>query len=76
MPATRGFGLEILTAAYASTVRAAVAVLIALNEQINSLEEQVEAHLNEHPNPRKSKTGHEHERAGQNPAFLRFLYVD
>ena len=38
-----------VTAAYAATVQAAVAVLITLNEQIRRLEAQVEAHFLQHP---------------------------
>ncbi len=40
---------EAVTAAYAATVRALAAVLTALNEQIKTLEGQVEAHFGEHP---------------------------
>lgn len=40
---------EVVTAAYAATVRAAAAVLAVLSEQITSLEEQVEACFSEHP---------------------------
>jgi Transposase/Transposase IS116/IS110/IS902 family len=38
-----------LTAAYAATVRSLVAVITALNEQVNSLQGQVEAHFGQHP---------------------------
>jgi transposase len=38
-----------VTAAYAATVRASVAVLAALNAQIKALQGQVEAHFGEHP---------------------------
>jgi len=40
---------QVVTAAYAATVRATVAVLVVLNEQITSLEKQVEACFSEHP---------------------------
>jgi transposase len=39
----------VVTAAYAATVRAAVAVLSTLNAQIRTMEEQVEAHFGRHP---------------------------
>jgi len=38
-----------LTAAYAATVRALISVIITLNEQISSLEEQVKDHFGRHP---------------------------
>jgi hypothetical protein len=38
-----------LTAAYAATVRSLVAVITALNEQVASLQGQVEAHFGRHP---------------------------
>jgi transposase len=38
-----------LTAAYAATVRSLVAVLTTLNEQVSSLQGQVEAHFGQHP---------------------------
>ena len=38
-----------LTAAYAATVRSLVAVIITLNEQVASLQGQVEAHFGQHP---------------------------
>jgi transposase len=38
-----------VAAAYAATVRAATAVLTVLNEQISTLEGQVEAHFGQHP---------------------------
>jgi hypothetical protein len=38
-----------LTAAYAATVRSLVAVITALNEQVASLQGQVEAHFGQHP---------------------------
>ena len=38
-----------LTVAYVATVRALIAVLATLNEQIKTLEEQVEAHFGRHP---------------------------
>ncbi|MFI7136185.1 IS110 family transposase [Nonomuraea sp. NPDC050153] len=40
---------EVVTAAYAATVRATAAVLATLNEQIKTLEGEVEAHFGEHP---------------------------
>jgi transposase len=40
---------EVLTAAYAATTRATVAVLITLGEQIKSLQGEVEAHFGRHP---------------------------
>ena len=39
----------VVTAAYAASVRALVAVLTTLNEQIKTLEGQVEAHFGQHP---------------------------
>jgi transposase len=39
----------VVTAAYAATVRAEVAVLSTLNAQIKTMEEQVEAHFGQHP---------------------------
>jgi hypothetical protein len=38
-----------LTAAYAAAVRSLVAVIITLNEQVNALQGQVEAHFGRHP---------------------------
>jgi len=38
-----------LTAAYAATVRALIAVIITLNEQVSSLQGQVEEHFGQHP---------------------------
>jgi transposase len=38
-----------VTAAYAATVRAQVAVIVTLNTQITSMAEQVEAHFGQHP---------------------------
>jgi transposase len=38
-----------LTAAYAATVRALIAVITTLNEQVSSLQGQVEAHFGQHP---------------------------
>jgi len=38
-----------LTAAYAATVRSLIAVITTLNEQVNSLQGQVEAHFGQHP---------------------------
>jgi transposase len=40
---------EVVTAAYAATVRATVAVLAVVNEQITDLQGQVEAHFGRHP---------------------------
>jgi transposase len=39
----------VLTAAYAATVRAQVAILSTLGAQIKTMEEQVEAHFGQHP---------------------------
>jgi transposase len=39
----------VVTAAYATTVQAAAAVLVTLNEQISRLETEVEAHFLQHP---------------------------
>lgn len=39
----------VITAAYAATVRAQVAILVTLTEQIKHLEEGVEAHFGRHP---------------------------
>jgi transposase len=39
----------VLTAAYAASVRALVAVLATLNEQVKTLQGQVEAHFGQHP---------------------------
>jgi transposase len=39
----------VVTAAYAATVRAQVAILTTLNTEIKNMEEQVEAHFGEHP---------------------------
>ena len=39
----------LLTAAYAATVRSLTAVIVALNEQVASLQGQVEAHFRRHP---------------------------
>ena len=39
----------LLTAAYAATVRSLTAVIVALNEQVASLQGQVEAHFGRHP---------------------------
>jgi hypothetical protein len=38
-----------LTAAYAATVRSLIAVITTLNEQVSSLQGQVEAHFGQHP---------------------------
>jgi len=40
---------EVITAAYAATTRAAVAVLSTLNEQVKALQGQVDAHFGRHP---------------------------
>jgi transposase len=40
---------EVLTAAYAATTRAAVAVLTTLQEQVKVLQGQVDAHFGQHP---------------------------
>jgi transposase len=40
---------EVLTAAYAATVRALLAVIATLNEQVKSLQGQVEEHFGRHP---------------------------
>lgn len=40
---------EVVTAAYAATTRAAVAVLSTLDEQIKTLQGQVDAHFGQHP---------------------------
>ena len=39
----------VVTAAYAASVRALVAVLVTLNEQVKTLQGQVEAHFGRHP---------------------------
>jgi transposase len=39
----------IVTAAYAATIRAQVAILTVLNTQVKSIEEQVDAHFSKHP---------------------------
>jgi transposase len=39
----------VVTAAYAASVRALVAVLATLNEQVKALQRQVEAHFGQHP---------------------------
>jgi transposase len=39
----------VVTAAYAATVRAQVAILTVLNTEIKTMEEQVEAHFGQHP---------------------------
>ena len=39
----------VLTAAYAATVRALIAVIATLNEQVKELQGQVEAHFGQHP---------------------------
>jgi transposase len=40
---------EVVTAAYAATTRAAVAVLRTLDEQVKVLQGQVDAHFGQHP---------------------------
>jgi transposase len=40
---------EVITAAYAATTRAAVAVLRTLDEQVKALQAQVDAHFGQHP---------------------------
>ena len=40
---------EVLTAAYAATARALVALLVTLNEQVKALQGRVEAHFGRHP---------------------------
>jgi transposase len=40
---------EVITAAYAATTRAAVAVLRTLDEQVKALQGQVDAHFGQHP---------------------------
>jgi transposase len=40
---------DVVAAAYAASVRAAVAVLVTLNEQISTLQGQVEQHFGRHP---------------------------
>ena len=40
---------DIVTAAYAAQVRAQVAILVTLNAQVKAMEEQVEAHFEQHP---------------------------
>jgi transposase len=40
---------SVITAAYAATTRSAVAVLITLDEQVKTLQGQVEAHFGRHP---------------------------
>jgi hypothetical protein len=40
---------EVLTLAYAATVRSLIAVITALNEQVKLLEEQVREHFGRHP---------------------------
>jgi transposase len=39
----------VVTAAYAATVRAQVAILAVLNAEIKTIEEQVQAHFGQHP---------------------------
>src|SRR6185437_11315454 len=40
---------EILTAAYAATVRSLIAIITSLNEQVRTLQGQVEEHFGRHP---------------------------
>jgi transposase len=40
---------SVVTAAYAATIRAQVAILTTLNAEIKTMEEQVEAHFGQHP---------------------------
>jgi len=40
---------EVLTAAYAATVRSLIAVIITLNEQVKTLQGEVETHFGRHP---------------------------
>ena len=40
---------DVVTAAYAASVRALIAVLATLNEQVNTLQGQAEAYLGQHP---------------------------
>jgi transposase len=40
---------DAVTAAYAAAVRAQMAVLATLNTQIKAIQEQVEAHVGQHP---------------------------
>jgi transposase len=40
---------DIVTAAYAASTRALIAVLVVLNEQVKALEGQVDAHFGQHP---------------------------
>jgi transposase len=40
---------EVVTTAYAATTRAAVAVLVTLNQQVTILQGQVDAHFGQHP---------------------------
>jgi transposase len=40
---------ELVTAAYAATVRSQVAILAILNAQVEAMEEQVETHFGQHP---------------------------
>ncbi|GGQ29524.1 transposase [Actinomadura coerulea] len=40
---------EVVTAAYAASVQALIAVLTVLNQQIKTMEKQVEAHFGQHP---------------------------
>jgi hypothetical protein len=45
---------EVVTAAYAATTRAAVAVLQTLDEQVKILQGQIEAHFGQHPDAEAS----------------------
>jgi transposase len=40
---------ELVSAAYAATVRSQVAILVTVNAQVEALEEQVKAHFGQHP---------------------------
>src|SRR5215831_5909763 len=70
----------VLTAAYAATVRSLTAVIATLNEQVASLQGQVEAHFGRHPDagdlPVPARPGRDHRRPGarrvrRRPASLR-----
>ena len=62
----------VVTAAYAVTVRALVAVLTVLNEQIKPCKEQVEAHFGRHPDAEiylsQPGLGHDPRRPGARPS--------
>ena len=40
---------DVVAAAYAASVRALIAVLVTLNEQVKTLQGQVEAYFGQHP---------------------------